>query len=435
MDFLWNKINGKPDFPELSGDIKTDVLIIGGGMAGVLCAKFLETTGADYVLAEAKTIGNGITKGTTAVLTAQHDTLYQDIIKKYGFNKAKQYLNANLRAVESFKRLSEEIDCDLEIKPSIMFSLNDKTLMQNEVNVVRSLGLNAELISDTSLPIPIAGAVKYPDMAQFHPLKFLYAAAGGLNIFENTFVRKLKDNVAFTDKGNIYAKKVIIATHFPFINTHGLYSMKLYQHRSYVIAYENAPDLGCTIEDAADNGIYLRNYKNLLIIGGGDHRTGKTGGGYETVRSFARKYFPTAKETLRWSNQDCVTLDGIPYIGRYSKLLPDVYVATGFGLWGMTTSMAAARILCDMVQGKENENAAVFSPGRSVLHAQLFKNIGESAVNFIIPTARRCSHLGCALKWNPTEHSWDCPCHGSRFGENGGLINNPAMKDIYMKKY
>lgn len=114
MDFLWNKINGKPNFPKLKGDINTDVLIIGGGMAGVLCAKHLETAGVDYVLAEAATIGNGITKGTTAVLTAQHDTLYQDIIKKYGFNKAKQYLSANLRAVESFKSLSREIDCELE---------------------------------------------------------------------------------------------------------------------------------------------------------------------------------------------------------------------------------------------------------------------------------------------------------------------------------
>lgn len=433
MDFLWNKINGKPNFPKLKGDINTDVLIIGGGMAGVLCAKHLETAGVDYVLAEAATIGNGITKGTTAVLTAQHDTLYQDIIKKYGFNKAKQYLSANLRAVESFKSLSREIDCELEIKPSIMFSLHDKTLMQNEANAVRSLGYNAEFITDIPLSVPAVGAVCYPDMAQFHPLKFLYAIAKNLNIFENTFVHKLKDNVAFTDSGNIYAKKVIVATHFPFINTHGMYFMKLYQHRSYVIAYENAPNLECTIEDYADNGIYLRNYENLLIIGGGDHRTGEKGGGYETIRSFARRYFPMAKEKLRWSNQDCITLDGIPYIGRYSKLLPNVYVATGFGLWGMTTSMAAARILCDLVQGKENENAAVFLPDRSIWHTQLFKNAGATAVNFITPTAKRCPHLGCALKWNSLEHSWDCPCHGSRFGENGELINNPAMKDSRVK--
>lgn len=433
MEFLWNKIGGKPDFPKLNGDISTDVLIIGGGMAGVLCAKRLETLGVNYVLAEAKVIGNGITNGTTAVLTAQHDILYQDIIKKFGFYKAKQYLTVNLKAVERFKAMSEWIDCDLEIKPSIMYSLDDRTLMENEAKAVNDLGFNAEFITDTPLEFPVAGAVRYNNMAQFHPLKFLYSVAKDLNIFENTFVKELKGTTAFTDSGNIYAKKVIVTTHFPFINRHGLYFMKLYQQRSYVIAYENAPDLGCTIEDVADNGFYMRNYQDLLLIGGGDHRTGKKGGGYEAVRSFARKNFPEAKESQHWSNQDCVSLDYIPYIGRYSNAMPDVYTAAGFNLWGMTTSMAASEILCDMVEGKANPNAAVFSPDRSVLRAQLFKNIGETMGNFVTPTVKRCSHLGCALKWNPLEHSWDCPCHGSRFDENGRLINNPAMKDSKVK--
>lgn len=433
MEFLWQKECEPPAFPQLKGDINTDVLIIGGGMAGVLCAKSLHDAGINYVLAEAKTIGNGITKGTTAVLTAQHDILYQNIIKTYGADKARQYLNANLHSVKQFKTLSKNIDCDFEIKPSIMYSIDNKILMQNEAKAVNQLGFTAEFTTDTPMSFSVAGAVKYPDMAQFHPLKFLNSIAQGLNILENTFVKKLKGTVAFCDNGNIYAEKVIVATHFPFINSHGMYFMKLYQQRSYVIAYENAPDLGCTIEDVAENGFYFRNYNDLLLIGGGDHRTGQKGECYSAIESFAQKNFPKAKEKYRWSNQDCVTLDGLPYIGQYSPAVSNIYVATGFNLWGMTNSMTASRIICDMVQGKASDNAEVFLPNRSILQSQLLKNAGTTLLDFVMPTAKRCSHLGCALKWNPAEHSWDCPCHGSRFDEQGRIINNPAMKDSHVR--
>ena len=433
MEFLWTDKETPPSFPELGGDRESDVLVIGGGMAGVLCALQLQETGMDAILVEGKKIGGGITKGTTAVVTAQHDTLYQELIKKFGKEKAGAYLKANLRAVERFRGLSEWIPCDFEDKPSVMYSLHDRPLMEREAEAVRSLGYGAEFVDKTPLPFPVAGAVIYPGMAQFHPLKFLYGAAKGLNIFENTFVQKLDGTTAITEHGRIHAKKVIIATHYHFLNSHGLYFMKLYQQRSYVIALENAPDLHCTIEDAAENGVYLRNYKDLLLIGGGDHRTGKSGVGFDVPRAFAKRYFPGAKEKYAWANQDCVSLDGVPYIGPYSTGLPDVYVASGFGLWGMTTSMAAAGILTDLVMGRENRFAAVFAPGRSMLTGQLFSNLGTTLLDFATPTAKRCSHLGCALKWNSAEHSWDCPCHGSRFDEHGRLIDNPAMRDSHVE--
>lgn len=138
----------------------------------------------------------------------------------------------------------------------------------------------------------------------------------------------------------------------------------MYQQNAYVVAYENAPDLECTVIDAAENGIFLRNYKGLLIVGGGSHRTGKNGGGFNVPREFAKRYFPDAKEKYAWINQDCISLDGVPYIGQYGKLLPNVYTATGFNLWGMTTSMAAAEILADMTAGRYNRYAPVFYPSR-----------------------------------------------------------------------
>lgn len=433
MDYLWTDNVTPPSFPELRGDLNTEVLVIGGGMAGVLCALRLKEAGADAVLVEGKQIGGGITKGTTAVLTAQHDTLYQELIQKFGREKARLYLEANLWAVEQFRSLSAHIPCDFEDKPSVMYALRDRALMEREAAAVRLLGFDAQFTDRTPLPFPVAGAVYYPGMAQFHPLKFLYGAAKGLNIFENTFVQKLDGTTAVTEHGRIRAQKVIIATHYPFLNGHGLYFMKLYQQRSYVIALENAPDLGCTMEDTSENGVYLRNYRGLLLVGGGDHRTGKSGGGFDVPRAWAKRYFPGAKEYCAWANQDCVSLDGAPYIGPYGAGLPNVYVASGFNLWGMTSSMAASEILTDMVMGRGNRFAPAFAPDRKMSAGQLFSNMSTTLLDFVMPTTKRCSHLGCALQWNPAEHSWDCPCHGSRFDRHGRLIDNPAMKDSHVE--
>lgn len=322
MEFLWTKEASPPSFPTLEGDRDTGVLIIGGGMAGVLCALQLQEAGADYLLVEGAKIGGGMTRGTTAVLTAQHDTLYQDMIKKFGEEKAGLYLKANLRAVEQFRRRSRDIPCEFEERPSIMYSLHDRSLMQREAAAVRSLGLAADFITETPMPFPVAGAVRFNGMAQFHPLQFLYGAARGLHIYENTFVTKLEGTTAITKRGRIHAEKVIVATHYPFINSHGLYFAKLYQKRSFVIALENGPELGCTIEDAAAGGVYLRNYKNLLLVGQGDRRTGGRGGGFDVPWAFAKKNFPQAREKFAWANQDCVSLDGVPYIGAYSPALP-----------------------------------------------------------------------------------------------------------------
>ena len=204
----------------------------------------------------------------------------------------------------------------------------------------------------------------------------------------------------------------------------------MYQHRSYVIALENAPNVHGMYVDEAQNGMSFRNFENLLLIGGGDHRTGKQGGNWQELRTFARQHYPNASEKYCWATQDCMTLDGVPYIGAYSAGTPDLYVATGFNKWGMTSSMVSAMILCDLVQEKQNPYAEAFSPSRTILRPQLAVNAWEAVVNLLTPSAKRCPHLGCALKWNPYEHTWDCPCHGSRFTKNGRLIDNPATGDL-----
>ena len=228
------------------------------------------------------------------------------------------------------------------------------------------------------------------------------------------------------------AEKIIVATHFPLLNKHGGYFMKLYQDRSYVLALKNAPVMDGMYRDADQKGLSFRSWRDLLLLGGGSHRTGKEGGGWRELEAFARRHYPTAQVEARWATQDCMSLDGVPYIGQYSKTTPNLYVATGFNKWGMTSAMAAATILTDLVQGKDNPYAEVFAPSRRSLRPQLFVNAAEATLNLLTPTAPRCPHMGCALKYNRAERSWDCPCHGSRFQEDGRLIDNPATDDKRM---
>ena len=430
MGSLWEQTWEKPNFPAQDGDLSTDVLIIGGGMAGILCAYRLHCAGVPYVLAEAETICGGITKNTTAKLTSQHGLIYDKLISRFGIQRAKQYLAANQAALQAYRTLCRDMDCGFEEKAAYVYALDDRRKLQREVNALEKLGVPAEFTDELPLPFPVAGAVKFPNQAQFHPLKFVSGLAKGLRVYEHTRVRELIGTTAVTNHGRIRAEKILVTTHFPFLNKHGSYFLKLYQHRSYVIALQGAPDVDGMYVDASRTGLSFRNCQNLLLLGGGGHRTGKKGGGWRELRDFARRHYPQAEEQYRWAAQDCMSLDGVPYIGPYSASTPDLYVAAGFNKWGMTSSMVSAMLLSDLVQGKNSPYGEVFSPSRSILRPQLAVNGFEAVVNLLTPTAKRCPHLGCALKWNPVEHTWDCPCHGSRFTEDGKRLDGPATGDL-----
>ena len=429
MDSIWLKTAKKPQFDALDGNKKTDVLIVGGGIAGILCAYKLKNSGVDCMLVEASEICGGITKNTTAKITLGHGLIYDKLIKRFGEDKARLYADAQSKAIKEYARLCEGMDCDFEVRDNYVYSLSDRGKIEKEVAALNRLGIKADFSYAHELPIKVAGAVRVGNGAQFHPLKFLYEIAKDLPIREHTKVVELKPYKAKTDRGEITYKKLIIATHFPILNKHGLYPLKLYQHRSYVIALKNAQAINGMYVDESDKGLSFRSYGDLLLLGGGGHRTGKQGGCWGELEAFARKHYKNAEITHKWATQDCMTLDGVPYVGQYSKSTPDVFVATGFNKWGMTSSMAAAHILCDLVQDKSNPYASVFDPSRTILRPQLAVNAFDSIVGLLTPTAPRCPHLGCALKYNREEHTWDCPCHGSRFTEDGRLIDNPATDD------
>lgn len=430
MQSLWEQTSRQTEFRRLEQDVKTEVLIIGGGMAGILCAYLLGQAGVPYILLEAETIGSGITKNTTAKITSQHGLIYDKLIREFGLDRARQYLSANEAALQKYRELCRDMDCGFEEKTAYVYSLNDRRKIEREVAALEKLGHPAEFAEHLPLPFSVAGAIQYPNQAQFHPLKFLSAISKGLHIYEHTPVRELIGTTAITDRGRVTAEKIIVATHFPFLNKHGGYFIKLYQHRSYVIALANAQAVDGMYVDEAQTGMSFRNYENLLLVGGGDHRTGKQGGAWQELRDFTQQYYPKATEKYHWATQDCMTLDGVPYIGPYSAGTSGLYVATGFNKWGMTSSMVSAMVLCELVQGKPSPYAEVFSPSRTILRPQLAVNGFEALVGLLTPSARRCPHLGCALKWNPQEHTRDCPCHGSRFTEDGRLIDNPATGNL-----
>lgn len=485
MKSVWEDVI-LPSFPALRGDEKTDVLVVGGGMAGILTAWMLKQQGVDCIVAEQNTIGSGTTRGTTAKLTVQHGLIYHRLLKAGGIERAQMYYEANRWALDQFAALctgqsadgavadgatadsavadrkgadrtaaysvaadsaaadsavadsavaDNSIDCGFEVRDNYIYAKEDPRLLQAELTALRRIGVRADLCRDLPIPVKTVGAVRMVAQAQFHPLQFLAALARGLTVYEHTGVREMVKPsggalTAVTDHGRIRAGAVVCATHFPFINKHGSYYLKLYQSRSYMAAFEGAPDVGGMYDDEAADGLTFRTYRDTLIVGGSGGRTGKESTGWILPRAAAGLYAPGAREVCFWAAQDCMSLDGIPYIGRYSARTPDFFVATGFNKWGMTGSMVAARLLTDAILRRPNDWAPLFDPSRSILKAQLLRNGAEAIRSLCTVTPRRCPHLGCALHWNSAEHSWDCPCHGSRFAQDGTVLDGPAQGDL-----
>lgn len=430
MDSIWEEDVQMPQFPQLEEDLHTDVLVIGGGLAGLLCAWNLTRAGVDCTLIEENRLMHGVSGRTTAKVTSQHGLIYDKLLTRFGEEKAWLYWRANEDALAAFRQLAKEADCDFETKSNYIYATDSVQKLETEMAACERLGIPAKWENSLPLPFSVLGAVGFSNQAQLHPLKLAAHIAKDLRIYENTKTLAFVGNKVQTSKGTIAAKKVVVATHFPLLNKHGAYFLKLYQQRSYVIALENAGQADGMFLDCKENGLSIRSAGQWLLLGGGGHRTGKQGVGWALPETAARAFYPKGKIAARWATQDCMSLDGIPYIGCHSKATPNLYVATGFQKWGMSTSMVSAMLLADLIQGRENPYAPLFSPSRSMLHKQLLVNSVESATNLLRLTAPRCPHLGCALRWNKAERSWDCPCHGSRFDEKGKLLNNPATGDL-----
>lgn len=425
---IWHKELSLPRYPPLKGDMAVDVLVIGGGLAGLLCAYQLKQAGVESLVLEARRICLGVTGNTTAKLTAQHGLIYHTIARDRGLEGAAAYLRANQLALGEYRALCAGIDCGFEEKTAWVYTRSAPQKLCREQETLKALGCPVEWRSSLDLPFPVQGALGMPNQAQFDPLRFVLGLLPGLEIREDTQVRRVEGCTAFTDRGRVRAKRIVFCTHFPMVNRRGAYFMKLYQHRSYVLALEGARLPRDMYVDEAPKGLSFRSAGELLLLGGGSHRTGQQGGGWEELRRVARQLAPQSREVAHWATQDCMSLDGVPYVGGYSPTTPDWYVVTGFNKWGMTSSMAAALLLRELLTRGQTDWGWIFDPARPMKPLPLAASLGLSTVELLTPSLRRCPHMGCTLKWNRQEHTWDCPCHGSRFAPDGKLLMGPALR-------
>ncbi len=423
--------SGMPFYDALCEDATAEVAVVGGGIAGILTARFLTDAGFDVVLLEADRLCSGQTGNTTAKITVQHGFCYADILKRFGEEGARLYYEANAAALAKYKELAAFADCNFEVVDFLAYEKKEQKNLERELDALGRIGVRAELVREAALPCPALGAIRAREQAMFHPTRFLSAMLGGIRIYENTPVTGVFSGGARTVSGyNVHARYVVVTTHFPFLRFRGGYPFKMYQSRSYTVAVEGAPRFTEMGADGTGNGISFRQCGDLLLLGGGTHRTGTKGGGFDVLEREVAALFPSARVVKRFAAQDCMTLDHMPYIGRYATSLSDVFVATGFGKWGMTSAMLSAMLLRDLICENYTPYAGLFAPNRHMPPLRLLRETGAVLRHYLRPTVPRCSHLGCALRYNKQERSWDCPCHGSRFTPEGKLIDAPAKQGV-----
>lgn len=492
MKSLWNESNNL-EFNKINSNYQCDVCIIGGGISGISTGYYLSKEGLKVMVVEKNTIGSKTTGKTTAKITYQHNLIYNYLIESYGYNFAKAYLNANKEAILNIKNIIdlENIDCDFEYTDNIIYTCKQENLVKihKEVKALQELSENAEFVTNTDLPFEIVGGVKIKNQAQFNPIKYIYGLSSviiknGGKIFTDSIavgITKLKDGYeTVVNDYKIKSKYVVLASHYPFKNFPGFHFLKMYQSTSYVLAIDPHEKVDDRMYINIEKPVYslktaLINKKRILLVGGGDHKTGysldrkKT---YGYLEEFIKKYYPKAEVLYKWSTRDCITLDKIPYIGKYSTMYPNVFIETGYNKWGMTSSNVAANIVKDMIIGKENKYSFVFNSLRlkpiknrkefNNMFKQVFKSYivnrikipeediskikknngaiikvkgnvvgiykdNNGVVYAVKPT---CTHLGCLLTWNNIDKTWDCPCHGSRFNYDGKNLYDPAFKDL-----
>lgn len=460
MESLWSKTTTLPDFGEQKDDRHVRNVVIGAGMAGILTAYLLQQKGQQVIVLEANEVGSGQTKNTTAKITSQHGCIYYDMINDASKERALGYAAANEAAINQYEKIitKEGIVCEFERLPSFLYSTKPTGVerLKQEAEAAKELGLKATYIEGnkiTELPFSVEGAVRFEKQAQFHPLEFIKGLVPKLTIYEHTKVLEVDDYIITTDKGVLVADNIIFACHYPFPVVPGYYFLRQHQSRSYVLALEGKgvpKKLSGMYYGIDKDGLSFRSAQGKLLFGGSSHRTGRRiyGGkhitnsgkatpGFCDLRKTAKQHYPEAEEVAHWAAQDCMPHDHIPFIGRFSKQREHWYVATGFQKWGMSTAMVAAMIISDQIVGKDNPYGWVFSPQRLLIKAgykdlvvDVWESIKGLSKGMVVKPDRRCPHMGCALVWNEDEGTWDCPCHGSRFEQEGKLIDNPAQTDL-----
>lgn len=489
----WQEIE-LPAFQSLNGDLSVDVAIVGAGITGITAAYLLSKEGLKVAVIEADTVLNGTTGHTTGKITAQHNLIYDELISHFGREKAKLYYDSHMNALQFIKNTASEtgIDCDFAYEDAYVYAATEQYAekINREWAAYQTLDIDGEIIDRIPFHIDIKNAIVMKNQARYHPLKFLkalleMAVQSGCQIYENTPAMDIKDEeeepAILTKNGHsVTCKHLIVASHFPYCDKLGLYFARLYASRSYAI--------GIKTKQKYPGGMYISADKptrslrstpidggTLWIIGGDNHKTGQgldTITHYEALETFAEELFGITDYLYRWSAQDLVTLDKLPYIGPITDDKKNIFVATGYKKWGMTTGIAAAQLITDSILNRNNPYIELYLPSRFQTDPSL-KNLitanadvaghllkgklefvpkdpsdvnnnegsvviyngkragaykDENGKLYIVDTS--CAHLGCETEWNHAEKTWDCPCHGSRYSYTGDVMEGPAVKPL-----
>ena len=484
-----------PELPRLEGDVDADIAVIGGGIVGVTTALIAAEAGARVVLVDAGRIGHGVTGHTTAKITSQHGLVYARLRSRFGAEAARTYAQANEAALEWIAERVERhaIDCDFRRRAAYAYLEpgSARSKLEDELRAAREAGLHAELVERIDLPYPVEAALRFSNQAEFHPHRYLLGLLArldelGARVFEHTLAAQVDAHegcVVRTPGGSIRAGRAVVATHYPFLDR-SLAFARVHTERSYAIA--------CRIEGAPPEGMFIsaesptRSIRSvpvageeLLLVGGEGHRTGQggdTASRYETLERFAREHWDVRSVDYRWSSQDGITLDGVPYVGRVTPRNERLLMATGFAKWGMTGGTAAAIALANLLEGRRTDAARLFDPvrlkpltagpklleenariglrfawdriskrgGRPLTElapgeGDIVEHDGEPVAGHryddgrLVAVSAVCTHLGCRVNWNSAERSWDCPCHGSRFDPEGNVLEGPAVRRLERK--
>ena len=487
---IWIDTAPVPPRKAMEGDVEVDVCIVGAGITGLTAARILKRSGMTVAVVEALSVGGGETGHTTAHLATHHDLYYSDTISKYGEDDARLILESRRAAIAQIEELitDDGIQCAYERVPAYLFCEDASGLkdLQKEMDACARIGMHAEWVESMPVTFPIAGAIRFPNQAQFHPLEYLrgiaeHVSGNGSYLFEHTRVTNVDAGSpcrVHTPHGMITCKHVIYATNAP-INA-GYMITKVAAYRTYAMAFRIDPAAAplALMWDTLDPYHYVRVHSTggvtFLIVGGEDHKVGTEEdpeAAWKRVEGWARGRFVLGELAAKWSGQVLEPADGLPYIGKYDD---HTWVATGFSGDGMTNGTIAAMVLSQQILGEKTAIAKIYDSKRMPTSLEYVKenvtfpkhlvqdrfqradgdrfrevHAGEGkilrvgkeklavfrdnsgACHALSPV---CTHMGCHVKWNNAESSWDCPCHGSRFdARTGEVLNGPATVGLEAK--
>lgn len=489
-------------FKPLDQNLKTDTVIIGGGIAGLSTAYCLAKAGKKVVVVEDGFIGSGETGRTTAHLVNALDDRYGEIERVLGEEKCRLAAESHTEAINFIESVvrEESIDCDFTRVDGFLFlhPSDDPKTIEVEFKITNKYGIRTEKIQRVPGVATEEGVcLKFPDQAQFNPLKYLgglcdYLVRVGVSIYTETHIKGIGKSGIKSENFSIQADHIVVATNTP-VNDLVTMHTKQFPYRTYVIGGlvpkgSLQPGLwwdtgNMKSEWVTDPYHYVRlnpydeNY-DLLIAGGEDHKTGQADkeniqeeNRYKRLEMWTRKRFPMMREIVyHWSGQVMEPVDMMGFIGK-NPGDKNIYIATGDSGNGMTHGTIAGMLISDLIQGRENPWAKLYDPSRITLKAtgDFLKEVGNmstqyldyfeagdiKSINDLEPDqgaivnmkgkkvavykdhqqalhaySAICPHLGCVLQWNGDEHSFDCPCHGSRFTSEGTVVNGPSLDDL-----